>query len=198
MNTSNSQVTNSIAAIDTAISRGRKIKTYENIKIFQGDQIGGCVTVISSTVNGETHRIMIDYGSSLEGSGTVKDFDYLWDEEPVDAVFFTHYHSDHVGRIGEIPKSVRTLYMGETARKVMINIQSALTRTKDAEKAWAELKLLNDDARISTFKKTGAYTNTSRIFPDLRLSHTVWITLPMMPICSSLKWRMSKFPEERA
>ncbi len=131
------------------------IKTYENIKIFQGDQIGGCVTVISSTVNDETHRIMIDYGSSLEGSGTVKDFDYPWDEEPVDAVFFTHYHGDHVGRIGEIPKSVRTLYMGETARKVMINIQGALTRTKDAEKARAELKHLNDDARIRTFKKTG-------------------------------------------
>ncbi len=66
------------------------IKTYENIKIFQGDQIGGCVTVISSTVNGETHRIMIDYGSSLEGSATVKDFDYPWEEEPIDAVFFTH------------------------------------------------------------------------------------------------------------
>jgi ribonuclease J len=45
--------------------------------------------------------------------------------------------------------------MGETARKVMINIQGALTRTKDAEKARAELKHLNDDARIRTFKKTG-------------------------------------------
>ncbi len=95
----------------------------ENIKIFQGDQIGGCVTVISSTVNGETHRIMIDYGSSLEGSATVKDFDYPWEEEPIDAVFFTHYHGDHVGRISEIPGSVKKLYMGETARKVMINIQ---------------------------------------------------------------------------
>ncbi|WP_029232591.1 MBL fold metallo-hydrolase [Butyrivibrio sp. VCB2006] len=129
------------------------IKTYENIKIFQGDQIGGCVTVISSTVNGKTHRIMIDYGSSLEGSGTVKDFDYPWDKEPIDAVFFTHYHGDHVGRIGEIPKSVKTLYMGETARKVMINIQRALTRTKDGDAARAELELLNDDGRIRTFKK---------------------------------------------
>jgi ribonuclease J len=108
-------------------------------------------------VNGETHRIMIDYGSSLEGSGTVKDFDYPWDEEPVDAVFFTHYHGDHVGRIGEIPKSVKTLYMGETARKVMVNIQRALTRVKDmsvANEAKAELELLHDDERIITFKRT--------------------------------------------
>lgn len=140
------------------------VKTYENIKIYQGNQIGGCVTVISSTVNGETHRIMIDYGSSLEGSGTVKDFDYPWNEEPVEAVFFTHYHGDHVGRIGEIPKSVRNLYMGETARKVMINIQQALVQlkykddveaVKTAKAASAELELLNNDKRIRTFKTMG-------------------------------------------
>ncbi len=154
------------------------VKTYENIKIYQGNQIGGCVTVISSTVNGETHRIMIDYGSSLEGSGTEKDFDYPWDEEPVDAVFFTHYHGDHVGRIGEIPKSVKTLYMGETARKVMINIQQALVQlkykddveaVKTAEAATAELELLNDDERIRTFMKAGRIYNHINDIPGFKI-----------------------------
>ena len=64
----------------------------EHVKIYQGNQIGGCVTVISSMINGEIHRIMVDYGSSLPGSDNEKDFDYPWDDEPVDAVFFTHYH----------------------------------------------------------------------------------------------------------
>ena len=66
------------------------------INVYQGNQIGGCVTVISTVYNSEVHRIMIDYGLSLEGSETKKDFAYPWDEEPVDAVFFTHYHADHV------------------------------------------------------------------------------------------------------
>ena len=35
-----------------------------DVKIYQGNQIGGCVTVISAEVDGKTHRIMIDYGSS--------------------------------------------------------------------------------------------------------------------------------------
>ncbi len=34
-----------------------------DIRIIQGNQIGGCVTVISSEVDGAVHRILIDYGS---------------------------------------------------------------------------------------------------------------------------------------
>jgi ribonuclease J len=149
----------------------RMVKTYENIRIYQGNQIGGCVTVISSTVNGETHRIMIDYGSSLEGSATVKDFDYPWEEEPVDAVFFTHYHGDHVGRIGEIPKSVKKLYMGETARKVMINIQRTLTHieSEDAVKHEKELAILKDDERIKTFEKGEYFYKHIEDIPGFRI-----------------------------
>ena len=46
---------------------------------------------------------------------------YPWEEAPVDAVLFTHYHGDHVGRILDIPDNI-PLYIGETARKVMLNI----------------------------------------------------------------------------
>ena len=37
---------------------------------YRENQIGGCVTIITAEVDGKTHRIMIDYGSSLDGSDT--------------------------------------------------------------------------------------------------------------------------------
>ena len=41
---------------------------------YRENQIGGCVTVFTADVDGQTHRIMIDYGSSLDGSDTKDDF----------------------------------------------------------------------------------------------------------------------------
>ncbi len=125
-----------------------------DIRVFQRNQIGGCVTVISTEYKGDIHRIMIDYGSFLPGSGKEKDFQYPWDEEPVDAVFFTHYHGDHVGRLMEIPENV-PLYMGVTARQVMINIQDALGKSEhvqDAALHRAEAALLKDDSRVHVFR----------------------------------------------
>lgn len=128
-----------------------------DIKIYQGDQIGGCFTVITAVADGATHRIMIDYGTSLNGSDAKKDLDHPWDDEPIDAVLFTHYHGDHVGRLMEIPKHI-PLYMGETARKVMINIHSTLAKARDEQEAEAHrqvLDVLQDDSRIHTFSRSG-------------------------------------------
>lgn len=127
------------------------------IKIYQGNQIGGCVTVILAEVHGVVHRIMIDYGSSLQGSNIKDEFIYPWEEEPIDAVFFTHYHGDHVGRIMEIPENI-PLYMGNTARKVMIHIQEALVGIRDKEEAsfhQKKLDVLLNDERIHTFRNNG-------------------------------------------
>ncbi len=129
------------------------------VEILQANQIGGCVTVVSTTINGKTHRIMIDYGCSLEGSETKEDIRYPWNERPIDAVFFTHYHGDHVGRLMEIPDNV-PLYMGGTARQVMINIQEALAKIPDlveAESHKRELEVLQDDKRIQTFQWNGHF-----------------------------------------
>ena len=128
-----------------------------DIRIFQANQIGGCVTVISVEYKGDIHRIMIDYGSSLPGNDKEKDFQYPWDKEPVDAVFFTHYHGDHTGRLMEIPDNVR-IYMGSTARQVMINIHEALgssTYIDDADAHNEEAALLKDDNRVETFQWNG-------------------------------------------
>ena len=129
-----------------------------DIRIYQRNQIGGCVTVISTEYQGRIHRIMIDYGASLPGSGKKKDFQYPWKEEPIDAVFFTHYHGDHTGRLMEIPREV-PIYMGATARQVMINIHEALGNSEGIDDADAHREItavLKDDQRVKVFKRNGA------------------------------------------
>ncbi|WP_022769212.1 MBL fold metallo-hydrolase [Butyrivibrio sp. NC2007] len=141
-----------------------------DIRIYQGNQIGGCVTVITGTYKGKMHRIMIDYGSSLVGSETKKDFEYPWDDEPVDAVFFTHYHGDHVGRIMEIPENI-PLYMGPIAQKAMINIQEALghsDRVPNAEEHLKEAELLKSK-RVRCFHYNGSYYDIIRDIPGFSI-----------------------------
>ena len=99
-----------------------------DIKIYQGNQIGGCITVIST----ESTKIVIDFGESLPGAEVVENIEFDWEHENVDAVFFTHYHGDHIGRFMEIPDEV-SLYMGEVTRKVLLNLNAALKNTEVVE-----------------------------------------------------------------
>lgn len=92
-----------------------------NIKVYQGDQIGGCITVIAT----DKTKIVIDFGENLPGADKESNIEFNWKEEKVDAVFFTHYHGDHIGRFMEIPGDV-DLYMGEVTFKVMLNIRRAI------------------------------------------------------------------------
>lgn len=96
-----------------------------DIKIYQGNQIGGCITVIST----DAAKIVIDFGESLPGSEIVENIEFDWENENVDAVFFTHYHGDHIGRFMEIPDNVN-LYMGEVTWKVLRNLNSAINHTE--------------------------------------------------------------------
>ncbi len=124
------------------------------ITVHNRDRIGGNVTVISNTYHGETHRIIIDYGSALPGSEDDEEIDYDWGGEPVDAVFFTHYHGDHVGRLSEIPEHI-PIYMGEPTRKILFNIQNSLGKSsyvEDPEKHQKTAALLDDYKRIRTFR----------------------------------------------
>ncbi len=91
------------------------------IKIYQGNQIGGCITEIST----DSSKIIIDFGESLPGAEKVENIDYNWQKEKVDAVFFTHYHGDHIGRFMEIPEDIH-LYMGEVTWNVLHNLAEAL------------------------------------------------------------------------
>lgn len=54
-----------------------------DIKVYQGNQIGGCITVISTNKT----RIVIDFGESLPGSEIVENIEFDWKKEKADAVF---------------------------------------------------------------------------------------------------------------
>lgn len=112
------------------------------IKVLRGDQIGGCVALVST----RQAKICIDFGENLPGQKGEegKRAVLSWDAEKVDAVFFTHYHGDHMGRFMEIPAHI-PLYMGSVSRKVLININRALHRE-------AELAVLLDEDRVGCLK----------------------------------------------
>lgn len=85
------------------------------IEFYRPNQIGGCVTVIST----EKTKIVIDYGEELPGTENRTEINLDWDS--VNAVFFTHYHGDHIGKIGDIPENI-PIYMGEAAYELLQNI----------------------------------------------------------------------------
>lgn len=91
------------------------------ITIHRGThQIGGCVTEISSGKD----KVWIDFGEDLPGSGAdtpVKPIPGLTVPDGSNgALFFTHYHGDHVGRFREVRTEI-PIYMGETAKALYQN-----------------------------------------------------------------------------
>ena len=91
------------------------------ITIHRGiDQIGGCITEIST----EKSKVLIDLGHNLpQGDEPAED---KMDNpkiihalcEDCDAIFYTHYHGDHVDLFRHVPDSVLQ-YIGPLAKQVM-------------------------------------------------------------------------------
>lgn len=100
-----------------------------NITIHRGaNQIGGCITEIAS----DNAKIFIDFGSNLPGSQKeeLKAEDIERMTANADAIFYTHYHGDHVGLHHLIPNHVKQ-YMGAGAIDVMRCKYEALSRHQD-------------------------------------------------------------------
>lgn len=92
------------------------------ITIHRGiDQIGGCITEIAT----DRTRILIDLGQNLpDGEGAV--CDALATSEAVenltqgvDAIFYTHYHGDHIGLFHLVPDDVPQ-YIGKVAKQIAL------------------------------------------------------------------------------
>ncbi len=115
-----------------------------DIKVYNGNQIGGCITVVSASAG----KVMIDFGANLPGAEEA-DLTFDWEAERVDAVLFTHYHGDHIGRFKEIPRSV-SVYMSRVTRQVMTTIAKY---TKDAE----SLQILQDDTRVHEIRAAESF-----------------------------------------
>ncbi len=89
-------------------------------------QIGGCATEYRT----KTTRIFIDFGAELD-SENAKLFDIegvTKGETNCDAVFFTHYHGDHIGLIDTINQDI-PLYMGEVSKGITKILNDRLSKS---------------------------------------------------------------------
>jgi len=97
------------------------------ITIHRGaKQIGGVVVEIST----DTNRVFIDIGDDLAGveAKPFKGVDGLTSGDPTgSALFLTHYHGDHIGRLALVMPEV-PVYMGETAKKILLNLTKIIGR----------------------------------------------------------------------
>lgn len=96
------------------------------IEYLHADQIGGCVTLIST----DTTKICIDFGENLPGSKHKVELEVsglTYGDANYDAVFFTHYHGDHVGRFDKILPEI-PLYMSRMCRYALLNIYQTLAK----------------------------------------------------------------------
>ena len=94
------------------------------ITIHRGaHQIGGCITEIKS----DNAKILIDLGANLPDSNAkeLSETDVAELTQDADAIFYTHYHGDHVGLFHLVPKTVPQ-YISKGAQEVMMCKYNAL------------------------------------------------------------------------
>ena len=120
------------------------------ITIHRGiDQIGGCITDIAT----KKARILIDLGQNLpDGEGVIHDD--LANRESienltrgVDAVFYTHYHGDHLGLFNLVPDNINQ-YIGKVAKRVALCKHQRISHIKGREELSAQeiskIELMHD------------------------------------------------------
>ena len=88
-------------------------------------QIGGCATEYRT----KSTRIFVDFGAELDNENA-KPLDVAGvtkGETNCDAVFFTHYHGDHMGLLDTINRDI-PLYMGEASKGVAKILNDRLSK----------------------------------------------------------------------
>lgn len=85
------------------------------VNIIRGkNQIGGNIIEIST----ENTKILLDAGLELDGENTLPDMRGLFEYAGYDAIFISHYHSDHLGLVYYAHKDI-PVYMGEGCYNVI-------------------------------------------------------------------------------
>ncbi len=93
-------------------------------------QIGGCATEYRT----RNTRIFIDFGAELD-SENARPFDIegvTKGETNCDAVFFTHYHGDHIGLLDTINMDI-PLYMGEASKGIAKILNDRISKSPNIE-----------------------------------------------------------------
>lgn len=138
-----------------------------NITIHRGhNQIGGCITEIAC----DGAKIFIDFGSNLPGNSNE---DFTADDvheicKGADAVFYTHYHGDHVGLMKYVDPDIPQ-YIGKGAKEVMVYKLDAL----NSKNEYDEDKLAA--CRMRTYSVAKKININNRIFvKPLLVSHSAF------------------------
>lgn len=120
------------------------------------NQIGGCITEIKT----DKTRIIIDFGEDLPNAeDTVKEpliIKGLNDKGKslYDAVFITHSHGDHIGKINEINKDIDVY--AEEYSKLIHNLTCDFTRKEIVKRNTKDIKfgetiIVNNDVKVTPF-----------------------------------------------
>jgi ribonuclease J len=124
------------------------------ITIHRGtNQIGGCVTEIES--NGS--KVFIDFGEQLPGAKNNKNkllkIDGLtYGDVSKSALFITHYHGDHIGKICDTVSGL-PIYVGKTALEIYKCLEKRLSHIPDPAEAEKHKNILNCLKTVNTFIK---------------------------------------------
>ena len=128
------------------------------ITIHRGlNQIGGCITEIQS-LSGT--KILIDFGHNLPNGNDAAEDVYECPEnmdellKECSAVFYTHYHGDHLGFAAEVHKRGVPQYMGPLAIRMMLHLNRHITFAENLKaRAESNLEALNEFRSFSILDK---------------------------------------------
>ena len=110
------------------------------ITVYNGNQIGGCITVIESN---KGTKICLDIGENLPSAQKEKRKDLnieglTYGTPDVKAVFVSHYHGDHVGLYDKILPNI-DIYIGEISKNIYKILQQRLVYAKIIDKRNLEI-----------------------------------------------------------
>lgn len=93
-----------------------------NITIHRGThQIGGCAAELRTS----STRILLDFGAELdeERASPLSIEGVTYNNSQCDAVFFTHYHGDHIGLMDTVNPDI-PLYMGKASKEILLRLNA--------------------------------------------------------------------------
>lgn len=144
-----------------------------NITIHRGThQIGGSVTEIAC--GGD--RVFVDFGEVLPGA----------EKQPLppiegltcgdvsrSALFLTHYHGDHIGKLGDVADGL-PVYIGKTALAIVTCLEQRLLHIPDPFEASTHQRLLERLASARVFEPLQRIRVGNMVVTPLMIDHSAF------------------------